>query len=300
MKKLFLDRLSNSGQDLDNLISRFMDIKEKIGNGVGAGKLFESVFVDFINKKLADLYSLHLNLSNSHFIWDILVSDTPIDHHRQQIVQIIRNNSDNKVIESAITNLIGDRWLGVSLKTYKLNACQITTDYSYRTFLENSVGESFASEQTLIDFFGLLNKHDSNRYVTLALNTFSEIDTIESKITELKKKPLTETIQKKIDELEAKKSTIHQSKYSIRLLSFDKKFDKIYFKINKKLSQYNLSINGKNFFKVLYGKNQANPFQRGIWTHDKYSLAYFPLVYNGIYKLNTNYFSSTILSTINQ
>ena len=82
-----------------------------------------------------------------------------------------------------------------------------------------------------------------------------------------------------------------------RLLTFDKKFDKITFKKNTKLTQYDLSIGGVNYFKVLYGKNQANPFQRGIWTHNSKSIEYFQEIKTGEYG-DVSYFRDKILSTI--
>jgi hypothetical protein len=297
MKQIFLDSLSKTGNDLDIFISRFMDIKSNIGNGVGAGKLFERLFVDFVNKKMEGLYSVHLNLSNSLFIWDILVSDKEIESKKEEITSIVRSGVS---VESRLINLLGENWIGVSLKTYKEDACQITTDYSYRTFLEEKVSESFADGSTLNEFFELLNKHDNNRYVILALNTYDRFSAHNSIIEKLKNSLLKTKDKSKtlylIKNLESKEV---ENDYTFRLLSFDKKFDRIVYKKNKKLSQYDLSINGVNYFKVLYGKNQANPFQRGIWTHNKNSIEYFTLVKSGKYKTDTDYFNDKILSTIN-
>jgi hypothetical protein len=50
MKSEFYNEIKNN-QDIDTFISNFMSIKKQIGNGVGAGKLFERIFVQFINKK---------------------------------------------------------------------------------------------------------------------------------------------------------------------------------------------------------------------------------------------------------
>jgi hypothetical protein len=265
MKNTFLNKLSNSGLEMDKFISKFMDIKLNIGNGVGAGKLFESLFVAFINNynkvglSMEGLTATHLNLSNSSFIWDIIISDcVDANQKKQEIIDVIKNGVD---IESNISSIIGDNWIGISLKTYKENACQITTDYSYRTFLEDTVGESELIGEDVDTFFNMLNKHDKNRYAILALNTYE------------------------------------QGTYSFRLLSFDKKFDKVSYKKNIKLSQYDLSINGVNYFKVLYGKNQANPFQRGIWTHNNNSIEYFQLIKSGNYEVD-DYFQTAILSTI--
>jgi hypothetical protein len=49
--------------------------------------------------------------------------------------------------------------------------------------------------------------------------------------------------------------------------------------------------------KVLYGKNQANPFQRGIWTHNSKSIEYFREIKTGEYG-DVSYFKEKILSTI--
>jgi len=68
----FYDQLKNNPH-LDEFISKFMSFKRGIGSGVGSGKLFERLFVEFINKK-TQLSSIHLNLMNSNWIWDIIIS----------------------------------------------------------------------------------------------------------------------------------------------------------------------------------------------------------------------------------
>ena len=54
IKPLFLTKLGQCSTELDTFIARFMDIKRNIGNGVGAGKLFESLFAKaaFFNLKI--------------------------------------------------------------------------------------------------------------------------------------------------------------------------------------------------------------------------------------------------------
>jgi len=104
----------------------------------------------------------------------------------------------------------------------------------------------------------MLNKHDKNKYVVISLNTDDN------------------------------------NNYYFRELSFNKKFDKIEFKKNRKLSQYNLVINNQPFFKVLYGKNQANAFQRGIWTNKKGSIEYFDIIYQGKF-VDNDFFEETII-----
>jgi hypothetical protein len=251
---------------------------------------------------MKDVYALHLNLSNSHFIWDIIISDNPnLTFAKEEIIFSIRNNVD---IEQQISKIIGENWIGVSLKTYKEDACQITTDYSYRTYLEEKVGESVEINESIInDFYNLLNKHNKNRYVILALNTYDKIGKIQNDIqslkiglTKLKNESRKDLQLDKIYKLESLLE-ISKNSYTFRLLSFDKKFDKISYKQNVKLSQYDLSIDGINYFKVLYGKNQANPFQRGIWTHNNNSIDYFKLIKSGSYQVD-GYFQKMISSTI--
>jgi len=307
MKKIFLDSLNKCGTDLDTFISRFMSIKENIGNGVGAGKLFESLFSNYINSKIDNIYSIHMNLSNSSFIWDIIITDDKdVISKREIIISIIKNGSN---IEENITKVIGDNWIGISLKTYKEDACQITTDYSYRTYLEEKVGEGSISGDNVNEFFGLLNKHDKERYIILALNTYNKIGAhkaeVEKTTETLTKLENSKTITKKIADnitllkvkLKELQSQTVLNKYTFRLLSFDQKFDEIKYKKNQKLSQYDISIGSNTYFKVLYGKNQANAFQRGIWTHNNDSINYFTLIKSGNF-MESNYFEETILSTI--
>lgn len=255
MKSDFYNVLKNS-KDIDNFISNFMSIKTQIGNGVGAGKLFERIFVQFINKK-TPFFSIHMNLMNSNWIWDIIISKNDITSISDKIVEICKKNSGN--VENELNELIGDQWIAISLKTYKDDACQITTDYSYRDFLDTNLGKN--STTNVDQFFKMLNKHDSNRYVIIALNTDSN------------------------------------NNYYFRELSFNKRFEKIEFKQNRKLSQYNLIVDSEPYFKVLYGKNQANAFQRGIWTNKKGSLDYFDLIYKGKF-VDNDYFENAILNTI--
>jgi len=299
MKEKFLKELNESDEHLDKFISQFMDFKNEMGNGVGAGKLFERIFVDFINMTLKDVYSVHLNLSNSNFIWDIIVSDNAnIKLHKSSIIDIIKTSNN---IDGEISNLLGDEWICISLKTYKEDSCQITTDYSYRSYLEDLLGEGETDDyEKLNEFHSFLNKHDENRYITLALNTYDshlnkekELKKLTNKFERVKDEKNKKSILSKIEEIE--NSNVVNS-YTFRLLNFNKKFDKITFKKNKKLSQYDLSFENNNYFKVLYGKNQANPFQRGIWTHNNKSIEYFELIKKGSFEPNTNFFENEIIT----
>jgi hypothetical protein len=301
IKPLFLTKLGQCGTELDKFIAKFMDIKRNIGNGVGAGKLFESLFADFVNQKMKDVYGIHLNLSNSSFIWDIIISDDPKSSEKVSIItSIIKNGVD---IETGISKVLGDNWMGISLKTYKEDACQITTDYSYRTYLESKFSDGEIVGDQINEFFSMLNKHDTDRYVIMALNTYdrkqSKLDKIEKEknaLDRLKSIVKIKTKQELIIKLESELDSV-VNQYTFRLLTFDKKFDKITFKKNTKLTQYDLSIGGVNYFKVLYGKNQANPFQRGIWTHNSKSIEYFQEIKTGEYG-DVSYFRDKILSTI--
>jgi len=261
MKNLLFNELQKS-TDLDLFISNFMSVKEQVGNGVGAGKLFERLFTQFINKT-TKLSAIHMNLMNSEFIWDIIISDNKsLITNKSEIINIIKSNTESDA-EKLITQLIGDNWIAISLKTYKEDACQITTDYSYRTWLENNIGEQNSQNTTSItNFFNLLNKHDSNRYIIIALNTYAK-----TKI------------------------------YTFRELIFSKIFDSIDYKKNKKLSQYNLILNSKPCFKILYGKNQANAFQRGIWTYNENGVNYFPIITKSTF-VDNDYFERVIEATI--
>ena len=307
MKKIFLDKLSSCGHELDTFISRFMSIKENIGNGVGAGKLFERLFVDFINKKMTDVYALHLNLSNSSFIWDIIISDdSEIKSKKEIIISIVKNGVN---IEENISKIIGSNWIGTSLKTYKEDACQITTDYTYREYLNKVVGDGSITGTQIDEFFSLLNKHDNEKYIILALNTYDrilssnlELEKLETSLNKLmntknKTKKTYENIEKQNSMISDIKSKTILNEYSFRLLSFDRKFDKITFKANRTLTQYDISINEVIYFKVLYGMNQANAFQRGIWTHNDESINYFTQVKSGKYT-ESSYFEDSIISTM--
>lgn len=299
-KQLFLKKLSQCGSELDSFISKFMDTKYNIGNGVGAGKLFETLFSAFVNQKMQDVYSLHLNLSNSHFIWDIIITENPLAY--LEIANIIVAIKAGGKIEQSISDIIGDNWIGISLKTYKEDACQITTDYSYRTYLEDLFMEGEISGDQIDDFFLMLNKNDKDRYAIMALNTYdrklSKINEIEKEkraLLKIKHEASSNVKKSLIAKLESELDNV-TNKYSFRLLSFDKKFDKIIFKKNSTHSQYDLLIDGVKYFKVLYGKNQANPFQRGIWTHNAKSIEYFQEIKSGEYK-EVSYFKEKLLST---
>ena len=266
MKEKFLKKLSECGVEMDSFISKFMDIKMNIGNGVGAGKLFESLFSEFVNQKMDDIYSLHLNLSNSTFIWDLIITDDKDCNNKLQLViDAIKSGID---IEKNISNILGDNWIGTSLKTYKDDSCQITTDYSYRTYLESKFSSGEIIGNNIDEFFSMLNKHDKDRYTIIALNTYdrksSHVETINREIENLEKlnekliqlkrkfgfssiynlldvkdkrskktlENLTNKIKDKnllIENLESQTNSI-KNQYSFRLLSFDKKFDKVKFK----------------------------------------------------------------------
>lgn len=191
-----------------------------------------------------------------------MVSDNKdILKYKSEIIDLVKSRNNNFI--NLVSELIGDNWIGTSLKTYKEDACQITTDYSYRTWLEKEIGDKSTEDSIkLNEFFNFLNKHDNDRFTIIALNTYE-----------------------------------NSQVYTLRELTFDKVFDKIDYKINKKLSQYNLIKNNKCYFKVLYGKNQANAFQRGIWTYSKSGVEYFPIIVKGNYEIN-DYFDRIVISTI--
>ena len=171
------------------------------------------------------------------------------------------------------------------------------------------VGDGSITGTQIDEFFSLLNKHDNEKYIILALNTYDrilssnlELEKLETSLNKLmntknKTKKTYENIEKQNSMISDIKSKTILNEYSFRLLSFDRKFDKITFKANRTLTQYDISINEVIYFKVLYGMNQANAFQRGIWTHNDESINYFTQVKSGKYT-ESSYFEDSIISTM--
>lgn len=262
-KEKFFKEIKSS-QTIDTLISNFMSIKQAIGNGVGAGKIFESVFVHEINKNF-DLNAIHMNLSNNSFIWDIIIHEKTISEKAElELIQIIKENGKLEInlLEEKINKTLGTNWIAISLKTYKENDCQITTNYTLRTYLEDKIGDNSTSDKAVVqDFFNLLNKYDDEKYIIIALNTYEKTN-----------------------------------KYTFRHLKIDK-FERIEFKQNRSHSQYNLILDDKPYIKILYGKNQANPYQRGAWVYGKKAINYFELILDSKWTDN-DFFNTAILDNL--
>jgi hypothetical protein len=146
-------------------------------------------------------------------------------------------SSDFSKFHDAITEIVGsNNWCGISVKNYINEEAQISTNYAIRDLCEKEFGavERIYDNATVVQkmFDAVVNLLS---YETiLFLNSF----------------PAT-------------------SNYQIAL--FDPKeirITEIEFKKLAKHTRFIFLQNGSPVFHVKYGKNQANPYQRGLWVDD--------------------------------
>jgi hypothetical protein len=225
-KEAFFKEIRNIDK---NVVSQFAkDVLEirKIYNGVAAGKTVELMFSCLI-RKYTSFFANRLELRNSNESADIVVSEKE---------RFLRNL--NKIIKK--NNSLPENVLFMSLKNYQKNECQISTGKFrgggfYREHCESVLGDKVKTEsEDLIKKVVGKIKSDlfRSQKTTLSLNAFDDLFVISN----------------------------------MEFASDD--IDKIVLEKLRKYKNYRFYSDkcDKYVFEIKYGKNQANPYQRGIWT----------------------------------
>ena len=247
-KSKFLEEFKNSNSSFDNMVSRFMLFKNLNGNGVGAGKWFENLLEQFINKNVDGFFAYKLDLSNSDWcIHDIIVSnnkDILLDRGKR-IVELkddaqkrFQSIEDRMNCFMLSLNIEFGFCLGLSAKTYKEWDVQITTSNEPREFLDNNHEDVVNKRISIDSVLDLLSQKTNENSIILALNTFEETATYRLTNLDLN------TLRGKVTSI-----TFQQLKKHSR-----------YFLIKE---------NGDKVIDFKYGGKTANPYQRGMWICNK-------------------------------
>lgn len=228
--------------DFDDTIARFMRYKNKIGNGSGAGKLFENIVEWHTNRKINGWFALKLDLSNSDWcVHDVLVSTNSdivnnYDEFLKIKLQVQKQESDSTKRLDLLHKLLNLKWgfvIGVSAKTYKKLDVQLTTSNEPREILDSNKKSVIDGTFDVGSFLYYLSSKTNEHQLILALNTFNGW------------------------------------KYRLTNLDFSKLkgvATSITFEQLKKHNRFYLNdSNGNKIIDFKYGGKTANAYQRGAW-----------------------------------
>jgi hypothetical protein len=243
-KENFLLELSKS--NFDYPISTFMMYKEKNGNGVGAGKMFENILEWHVNDSVNGWFALKLNLTNSDWcVHDVIVSQNSgiVNNFNEFLkikLEVEKQESDSSKRLDLLHKLLNLKWgfvIGVSAKTYKELYIQLTTSHEPRQILDDNKEAVINGTFDVNNFLDKLSNKTNECQLILGLNTFEG------------------------------------GKYRLTNLDLGKLKDvvkSITFQELKKHTRFFLNdSNGNKIIDFKYGGKTANPFQRGVWVYSK-------------------------------
>jgi hypothetical protein len=212
-----------------------------IGNGVAVGKLAEPIFAKLLDAPQDGFHAFHFAFTGNNPPFDIMLyrAESEIPKDRFTGFSGFRKlyKSDFSKFQEKISNIVGGiDWCGISLKNYKNKAAQISTNYLIRDLCERELGavERVIDDPTVVkEMFSKVVGELSHETI-IFLNSFPK-----------------------------------DSSYQIALFDPQEiRITDIQFKKLKKHSRYIFRQDGKPVFHVKYGKNQNNPYQRGLWVDD--------------------------------
>jgi hypothetical protein len=243
-KENFLLELSKS--NFDYPISTFMMYKEKNGNGVGAGKMFENILEWHVNDSVNGWFALKLNLTNSDWcVHDVIVSQNSdiVNNFNEFLkikLEVEKQESDSSKRLDLLHKLLNSKWgfvIGVSAKTYKELYIQLTTSHEPRQILDDNKEAVINGTFDVNNFLDKLSNKTNEYQLILGLNTFEG------------------------------------GRYRLTNLDLGKLKDvvkSITFQVLKKHTRFFLNdSNGNKIIDFKYGGKTANPFQRGVWVYSK-------------------------------
>jgi hypothetical protein len=261
--------LEFSKTNFDYTISTFMIYKEKNGNGVAAGKMFENIIEWHVNDFVNGWYALKLNLTNSNWcVHDVIVSPNPdIVNNFEEVLKIKlaveKQESDSTKRLDLLHKLLNLKWgcvIGVSAKTYKDFDGQVTTSHEPRKILDDNKEHVINGTFDLSNFLDKLSNKTNEYQLILGLNTFKN------------------------------------GRYRITNFDLDRVKDIVKFITFKKCRIHtNYYLHDSNMNKIVefkYGGKTANAYQRGIWVCKKAgkepfnSLFVFDSILEGSYVYN--------------
>ncbi len=235
-------------ETIETAVSNINAYRNFIGNGVAVGKLAEVIIARMFTSEGIHGFSFAFTGKNPPFDIMIYARKEPLARDAfTSLRKLYQINFDTfcKGISKAVGS---DQWCGVSLKNYLNHESQVTTNYQIRTICEEMLGEEVRVYKDAATVKGVVDrsKVELSHETILLLNSFP-----------------------------------HNKAYQFRLFNLDSlKIATIEFSKKAKHTRYVFGDGSGDIFHIKYGKNQANPFQRGIWIDD---LEKLPLLASGSY-----------------
>lgn len=241
-------------------VSNINAYRDFIGNGVAVGKLAEVIIAEMFSNPKSKINGFSFAFTGKNPPFDIMVYERNTPLEKKDFTDLRRlYEKDYSIFESSITEVVGSKnWCGVSLKNYLNDESQITTNYKVRTLCEKHLGqkEEVFNDKDTVNFLLQSIKEELSHETILLMNSFPK-----------------------------------NLSYQFRLFNIDSvRITQIEYVKKTKHSRYVFSNKNGPVFHVKYGKNQANPFQRGIWVDE---LNQLPLLGGGNY--TTSNFAEYIL-----
>lgn len=239
---------------VDTAVSNINAYRDFIGNGVAVGKLAEVIIAKMFSNPSEGVHGFSFAFTGKNPPFDIMVyfrreGALPKDAFTKlrRLYQIDFPTFCRGIDKEVGSNL----WCGISLKNYLNYESQLTTNYGIRTICEEMLGTEFKihTDKGLVGAVLERAKAELSHESILLLNSFPE-----------------------------------EMTYQFRLFNLDAvEITQISFIQKAKHTRYVFGNSGGDIFHIKYGKNQANPFQRGIWVDD---LEKLPLLHKGNYSVS--------------
>ena len=236
---LLKERFKSINQEtVDIAVSSINAYRGFIGNGVAVGKLAEPIIAKLLSAPEQCFHSFPFVFTGKNPPFDVMLYKAEKEIPRIKFSEVRKlYSSDFEKFHDAISQVVGgNEWCGISVKNYINEEAQISTNYGIRDLCESQLGADervYADAATVRKMFTTVVKELSHETI-LFLNSF----------------PATSTYQIAMFDAE-----------EIRITEIE-------FKKLSKHSRYVFCQDGGPVFHVKYGKNQANPYQRGLWVDD--------------------------------
>jgi hypothetical protein len=225
-------------ETVDIAVSSINAYRGFIGNGVAVGKLAEPIFAKLLDAPDEGFYAFHFAFTGKNPPFDVMLYRAKAEIPKSRFAEVRKHYaSDFAKFHDAISEIVGgNNWCGISIKNYINEEAQISTNYGIRDLCETKLGAAervHDEAATVKEMFNTVAEQLSHETI-IFLNSFPKDSTYQIALFDAE--------EMRITEIEFKKLTKH--------------------------SRFVFCQNGSPVFHVKYGKNQANPYQRGLWVDD--------------------------------
>ncbi len=225
-------------ETVDVAVSSINAYRAFIGNGVAVGKLAEPIFAKLLDAPAEGFFAFHFAFTGKNPPFDVMLYRAKTEIPKSRFAEVRKHYaSDFKKFHDAISEIVGgNNWCGISIKNYINEEAQISTNYGIRDLCEAELGPLERIHNEAAKVKGMFNTvaEQLSHETIIFLNSFPK-----------------------------------DSAYQIALFDAEEmRITEIEFKKLAKHSRFVFCQNGSPVFHVKYGKNQANPYQRGLWVDD--------------------------------